>query len=92
MRSSQVRDKVIRSNFPCWIETTDRECIDVSRYPRIGVDLHDDDEQPWVVLAFKSIYDDDAYSILGSFADEGDARVYYSEIVTKLQGTNHEQR
>lgn len=81
-----IKDCVIRAVNACWIETVQKEVIDLSKYPRVGIMA---DEQRgeilFAVVAYPIIHDDDRFEILWEGEDEGEAREYYSGIVYQLQ-------
>ncbi len=85
MQSILIKDKVVEATSNVWVETVEKEAINLSKMSRLSVDLFEDEiaDDDWCVFALDS--DRFMTHILGTFSDEGEARSFYEELVNKLQ-------
>jgi hypothetical protein len=86
MIEALVEDNVVRATSACWVETVTKDCLDVSKYPRIAV-VADEQRREVIfgVVAFKKIDSDDEFEVLFEHEDEHKVRAFYYDLILKLQ-------
>lgn len=82
----RIKDEVIRACSACWVETVDKHVIDLSKYPKMGVVI-DEDEFPtiYAVVAYPKLNDDETFETIYQTENEGAANEFYRILIEQLK-------